>query len=144
MCLNVIIKGTNKPNKGYKVGYINEKGQFEAYEYGTPIEKWVVCSRHMFSEMADGIPHGGNGSFSASPKGEGFYIPGFHIIKNLDDAIAFRDNRGAGWGKVWEIFECEYIGILAEGFESENLGLKDPIRIDIASHIYIHPTPLDY
>lgn len=113
MCL---YKSKTLVHRGYKVGFQNKDGNFRAYRNSYPFNEW-----HTVCEDNNGI---------RDYLGQ-VYPKGFHIFVNFDDAKAYAYDIG------FDLYECEYIGILAEGTEYEGIDQYNNKLIHVATMIKI-------
>lgn len=154
MCLDIVFKDTIKPKKGYKVGkrVFDSSTKIFMFSYmrgETHFDVWVQSEYLTRGAKSSGF-HVEDGMLKQKQDPYG-YFPGFHILTRLEDAELLwkkknDDYRNASGDEYLEdkysIFECEYAGILAEGFESWNMSMTNPIRVDVAAMIKINSNPL--
>lgn len=152
MCLDIVFKDTVKPKKGYKVGkrVLDEslnRFSFSFMRGDTPFDTWVIsglsCAESSGVHIVDDEYKRKQTAYT--------YFPGFHILTSLEDAKVLLQKKKNDLACIYpdyrlpykyEIYECEYIGVLAEGFESWNLDMKTPMRVDVAAMIKINSIPV--
>jgi hypothetical protein len=114
--------------KGYKVGEL-VNGKFSAYQDPMLINIWLTSNFIPLSSYED--------------KKE--YISGFHIFTNKKDAkryLAYLHKHYESFAYKWQLFECEYSGVLAEGTEKMIYADKDPyIKTIVAARMKIIHNP---
>lgn len=147
MCLDIVFNGSNTIKEGYKIGRafkLDDGRTVFSYMYGgTSFDKWVPMVTDRLVQNSCLHPIDGNPGFYDKRQNKKEYFPGFHIITNLEDAHRlFNMMKKSEFYMHYELFKCKYAGILAEGYESHNIAISDPIRVDVAAMIYIERDPV--
>lgn len=127
MCLSKLSGSVHIPKQGFKVGLQTKNSEFQAFEWNrpTPFDIWTAIENPANRECAEKTKKykGINNS----------YIPGFHILTTIEDARKFRDSCNRILNKNWEIYPCEYLGILANGIDNN----EDDTKCVVAAIIKI-------
>lgn len=125
MCLTTVKEIVKK---GYKVGEIINR-KFVAYRDPMPVNEWLTADFITLYSDEDRKP----------------YTGGFHIFTNKRDAkryLAYLKKHYSSFANKWQLFECEYSGVLAEGTEKMIYADKDTyIKTIVATHMKIIHNP---
>jgi hypothetical protein len=126
--------------RGYKLGFVYSRGNFEAFYEGPMPGVWVRDSRLEVSSID---------KVGSSDPSLTFYeknlTSGFHIITSKKAAKLYLKDLQTRYGdeyKDWQVFGCSYTGTLASGFENSD-ALQGKIPCVIAACICIDVNPLE-